>query len=156
MFTQQTRKQRKPKMLTMPKLPSSRRPGSGSSAIAHASMALGISGMVAVGLWYLLSREWTWQPWALAWLAAINATALGYYAFDKSRARRSRQRVPEIVLLGIAVLGGSGGAYLGMHIFKHKTVKGRFQIVFWSVVVLQLGLLAVIVRHLFFTPSQVG
>jgi uncharacterized membrane protein YsdA (DUF1294 family) len=119
-------------------------------------MSLGITALITAALWYFISQEWVWHTWALAWLAAVNVTAFGYYGFDKSRAKRSRERVPELVLLGLAGLGGSVGAYLGMHLFKHKTVKGRFLIVYWIIVLLQLGLLAVIVRELFFTAPSVG
>jgi uncharacterized membrane protein YsdA (DUF1294 family) len=124
--------------------------------MVHATTSLTIAALIAAALWYFISREWQWQPLVLCWLAGINVTALGYYGFDKSRARRSRERVPELVLLGQALLGGSAGAYVGMHLFKHKTVKGRFLIVFWTIVLVQLGLVAVIIRQLFFSSPSVG
>jgi uncharacterized membrane protein YsdA (DUF1294 family) len=50
--------------------------------------------------------------------------------------------VPERVLLGLALLGGSPGAWAGMTLFRHKTVKGRFRLAFAVIVALQLGLAA--------------
>jgi uncharacterized membrane protein YsdA (DUF1294 family) len=35
--------------------------------------------------------------------------------------------VPEITLLGIAIIGGSIGALLGMRIFHHKTLHLKFK-----------------------------
>lgn len=154
MFTRTRRKVWFPKVLSYPRMsPAARRGGRSSSVLGHLATALGISVLVTLALWFFLSQEWDWKPWALAWLAAINATALTYYAFDKSRARWNRVRVPEAVLLTLAALGGSGGSYLGMHLFRHKTVKGRFRMVFWSVVLIQLGILAVVLRKLFFSGT---
>ena len=46
--------------------------------------------------------------------------------------------------------GGTLGAYLGMRLFRHKTIKGMFRIVFWTVVVLQLALIAALVKRIWF------
>ncbi len=143
------------KVLSYPRITSAaRRGGRSGPVVGHLATALGISVLTTLALWFLLSQEWDWKPWALAWLAAINATALTYYAFDKSRARWNRIRVPEAVLLTLAALGGSGGSYLGMHLFRHKNVKGRFRIVFWTIVLVQLGILAVVLRKLFFSGTE--
>jgi uncharacterized membrane protein YsdA (DUF1294 family) len=129
-----------------PQASQSKRPAS----LALLSVAVIASGLCTIGIWFAFSRQWSWQPWLFAWLVGINVTALGFYAFDKSRAKRSRTRVPEALLYGLAFAGGSVGAYAGMHLFRHKTAKGRFQFVFWAIVLLQVGLLASIVRYVFF------
>jgi uncharacterized membrane protein YsdA (DUF1294 family) len=118
--------------------------------LPYAGMALLIAGAITVGIWYAFSQQWAWQPWLLAWLVGVNVTALVFYGYDKSRAKRQRERVPEVVLYGLALSGGSAGAYLAMHLFRHKTVKGRFLIVFWGIVLVQLAVAAAIVREVFF------
>jgi uncharacterized membrane protein YsdA (DUF1294 family) len=51
-------------------------------------------------------------------------------------------RVPERVLLLLAFVGGSVGAWLGMKVFHHKTIKGAFRRNFWIVVALQTAIVA--------------
>ena len=57
----------------------------------------------------------------IIYFTVINLLAFILYGADKSRARKGRWRIPEKMLLGIAVIGGSVGAFFGMHIFHHKT-----------------------------------
>lgn len=54
------------------------------------------------------------------YLLAVNFITFLLYGDDKSRARRHAWRIPEKVLMGAAVIGGSIGALLGMSIFHHK------------------------------------
>lgn len=151
MFTRTGRRRWIPRIRANPSTSSTpRRRSQVSPVLGHLATALGISALATLALWFFLSQAWDWKPWALAWLAAINATAFTYYAFDKSRARWNRVRVPEAVLLTLAALGGSGGSYLGMHLFRHKNVNGRFRMVFWSIVLVQLGILAIVLRRMFF------
>ncbi len=60
------------------------------------------------------------------YLAAVNLAAFVLYGIDKYKARRGLWRIPESVLLFAAAAGGSAGALLGMHVFRHKTKKPRF------------------------------
>ncbi|MFK3938866.1 DUF1294 domain-containing protein [Alkalihalobacillus sp. NPDC078783] len=48
---------------------------------------------------------------------------IGYYSMtqDKKRAIKQLRRTPEKTLLGIAILGGSFGSFLGMRLRRHKT-----------------------------------
>lgn len=108
--------------------------------IFHAAVLLPLTLGLTFVLWYGASGSWRWMPWAGAWLAAVNVMALCYYGYDKWQARREGQRVPEIVLHGLAVAGGSLGAFLGMRLFRHKTLKGRFRLIFWLIVIAQLVL----------------
>jgi uncharacterized membrane protein YsdA (DUF1294 family) len=116
----------------------------------HAGIGLTVSVLGAVALWAGYSRRWDWHPWLFAWLAAVNVVTLVYYAFDKARAGQpGASRVPEAVLHGLALIGGSLGAYSGMQLFRHKTMKGPFQVVFWAIVILQVGLLAEYLRRVY-------
>ncbi len=77
----------------------------------------------------------------MAWLIAINVTTLLLFGYDKAMAQSHRQRVPERVLLVLALSFGAVGALVGMTLFRHKTAKSMFQRKFWLVVLLQLLLL---------------
>jgi uncharacterized protein len=46
---------------------------------------------------------------------------------DKARSKRQAARIPERVLLGLAILGGSPGIFAGMVFFRHKTRHARFR-----------------------------
>ncbi|MBP3412708.1 MAG: DUF1294 domain-containing protein [Oscillospiraceae bacterium] len=48
------------------------------------------------------------------------------FGVDKKKAIRRRWRIPEVVLLGLSLMGGCFGAYLAMHFFHHKTRYARF------------------------------
>ena len=66
------------------------------------------------------------MKWLLLWIGITSLTAFFLYGSDKYRAKKNRYRIPEKVLLGIAVVGGSLGAMAGMQIFRHKTKKLKF------------------------------
>lgn len=61
-------------------------------------------------------------------LFILNVLTFGLYGIDKNRAVYARSRVPEAVLLGLAVIGGAYGACMGMWLFRHKTRHKAFQI----------------------------
>jgi len=64
---------------------------------------------------------------ALLYLAAINVVTFLLYGIDKFKAQHVRWRIPESVLIGFAVIGGSIGAWLGMMIWRHKTQHKKFR-----------------------------
>ncbi|AHF06842.1 DUF1294 domain-containing protein [Desulfitobacterium metallireducens] len=47
---------------------------------------------------------------------------------DKNRAKKGLWRISEARLLGVALLGGALGVFLGMNIFHHKTKHSKFRI----------------------------
>jgi uncharacterized membrane protein YsdA (DUF1294 family) len=112
----------------------------------HGVLALMIALTLALALLVPFRHSFGWYHALAAWLLAINLTAFGYYGFDKGRARQGGRRVPEIVLHGLALVGGSLGAWLAMRTFRHKTVKGRFRLAFWIIVAFQVLLLAWVAR----------
>ena len=61
------------------------------------------------------------------YLVAINVVTLFLYGIDKWKAKRARWRIPERVLLGMAAIGGSVGAWLGMRVWHHKTQHAKFR-----------------------------
>src|SRR5688572_21336197 len=86
----------------------------------HAGMALAFVLAGVAILFSVLHLSWTWYHLVAAWLVASNLVAFAYYGYDKMQARAGRSRVPEVVLHGLAFLGGTFGAYLGMVLFRHK------------------------------------
>lgn len=58
-------------------------------------------------------------------LGVASLLAFAFFAVDKADAADGRARVPEIVLLTLAALGGGVGALLGKILLHHKSNKGR-------------------------------
>ena len=58
----------------------------------------------------------------LVYLVTINVVTFFIYGIDKWKAKKSKMRIRETALLGLAVLGGSIGAWLGMKVWHHKTL----------------------------------
>lgn len=63
----------------------------------------------------------------LAYLIVINVLTFFMFGIDKWKAKRHQWRIPEATLLGLAVVGGSIGAWLGMKAWHHKTLHKKFQ-----------------------------
>lgn len=72
------------------------------------------------------------------WLILVNLAAFILYGMDKSYAKKGARRIPEKTLLLWAFLGGSIGAFLGMKIFHHKTLKPKFAVTVPLLMVLEL------------------
>ena len=68
----------------------------------------------------------SWEHIVIAYLVIINVVTFFMYGFDKWKAKHSKWRVPEVTLIGLAVIGGSFGAWLGMKIWHHKTLHKKF------------------------------
>lgn len=64
----------------------------------------------------------------MTYLYIVNLLALALFGIDKHRAKHGGQRIPELTLLLVAVIGGSVGAIGGMLSFRHKTRKPRFSV----------------------------
>lgn len=60
------------------------------------------------------------------YLLIINAIGFILMLVDKIKARKNLWRIPEAALFLTAVIGGSVGSLLGMHIFRHKTKHIQF------------------------------
>lgn len=68
------------------------------------------------------------SPYLLFYLVIVNFVAFLLYGMDKRFAKQKKWRIPEANLIGIALLYGAAGAYLGMKIFRHKTQHNRFTV----------------------------
>jgi uncharacterized membrane protein YsdA (DUF1294 family) len=111
----------------------------------HGGVALAAALLLSAAALWLTHADLAGYHVLAAWLFGVNLTAFGYYGYDKWCARGGRRRAPEVVLHGLALAGGSLGAWLAMRVFRHKTVKGGFRFVFWTIVVLQVVLIVCII-----------
>lgn len=60
----------------------------------------------------------------MLFMSIVGFCAMG---IDKAKAKKGAWRIPEKTLLGIAVLGGGAGVWLGMEFFRHKTKHWYFK-----------------------------
>ena len=74
----------------------------------------------------------------VVYLSLINMTGFFLMGVDKNRAKRGAWRISEKTLFGCALLGGSLGTTVGMHIFHHKTKHWYFKYGMPLILVIQL------------------
>jgi uncharacterized membrane protein YsdA (DUF1294 family) len=91
--------------------------------------ALPLFGALLLGL-----RAVSWVPLTAYGLVSM-VTFLLYWS-DKRKARADAWRIPENVLHAVELAGGWPGALLAQQVFRHKTRKVPFQVVFWFIVLL--------------------
>lgn len=72
----------------------------------------------------------------LAAYGIVSVLAFLLYWSDKRKARADDWRTPENVLHALEFAGGWPGALLAQQVFRHKTRKVSFQLVFWLIVLL--------------------
>lgn len=72
------------------------------------------------------------------YLLIINAAGLLLMHIDKQKAIKNKWRIPEKVLISIAVLGGSIGCIMGMRLFRHKTKHLTFWLGLPAILCLQI------------------
>jgi uncharacterized membrane protein YsdA (DUF1294 family) len=82
------------------------------------------------------------------YLIAINVMTFLAYGLDKLKAKKGKWRIPESTLLLLAITGGSIGALLGMKVWHHKTMHKKFKYGIPLIILLQLGVLLYLTRHL--------
>ena len=76
----------------------------------------------------------------LIYLCLINL--IGFFAMfiDKQKAKIDKWRIPEKTLFLLALIGGSLGTTLGMHVFHHKTKHWYFKFGMPLILIAELGL----------------
>lgn len=81
-------------------------------------------------------------------IAVMSLITLITFAVDKKQSgNESNGRIPEIVLLSLASMGGSVGALIGMYVLRHKTnftTKFHFAITAWLSLAVQAALLIIL------------
>ena len=82
------------------------------------------------------------------YLVVMNVLGVAVMWSDKRRARLHRWRIPEKVLFGVSLLGGSAGTWAGMYLFRHKTKHWYFVVGMLLILVCQTAL-AIYLVHLY-------
>lgn len=78
----------------------------------------------------------------LAWLASGSIVTFAVYGLDKGSAKLNAWRVSESTLHLMSLLGGFGGAALGLIVWRHKFRKGAFIVVILLSALLHFGLIS--------------
>ena len=102
--------------------------------VVAAILALIINALIPIGLGW-------------SWIIGVSLASFGTYGYDKSIAGRGVTRVPEVVLHLLTAVGGTIGSFAGMQIFRHKTQKKSFQLVFWVIVVIQIVVIVLLLTR---------
>ncbi len=84
------------------------------------------------------------------YLAIVNLAGLIVMGIDKLRARKRAWRIPESTLFVIALIGGSLGTTIGMHLFHHKTRHWYFLFGMPAILVIQIATVLI----LMYSPIQ--
>ena len=70
-----------------------------------------------------------------AWYGVMSLGTFVVYGIDKRRAKQEgSDRISEKTLHVLSLLGGWPGAIAGQKLFRHKTYKKSFPLVFWLTV----------------------
>jgi uncharacterized membrane protein YsdA (DUF1294 family) len=95
--------------------------------------------LVAVAAFALPEMELADVPWALTLYGGESVLA-GFATFlDKRAAVKDRRRFSELGLHLLELLGGFPGAYVAQNVFRHKTVKRSYKVVFWLIVLVHIA-----------------
>lgn len=84
------------------------------------------------------------------YLVIMNLTGFLMMGIDKRKARKRAWRIPESTLFIIALVGGSLGTTIGMHLFHHKTRHWYF---LYGMPVI-LALQVILILALVFSPIE--
>ncbi len=110
-------------------------------AWAGLAWLVGCGGTLAAWYFFRDHIHWSLALYA-AWTTLISLASIGHYFWDKRQARRDGWRIAEARLHLLELLGGWPGALIGQSLFRHKTRKLTYRLVFWLILLLHLGVLA--------------
>ncbi|MBG13960.1 MAG: DNA-binding protein [Alcanivorax sp.] len=100
--------------------------------------------LLAVGAFFaglaILAPAPEWW-WFVGFYALMSALSFSLYGLDKRAAMRGGRRTPEARLHFIELLGGWPGALLAQRVFRHKTRKTSFQVMYYLAVAANLAAL---------------
>lgn len=86
----------------------------------------------------------------ILYAVAVNVVSLIMMGVDKRRAIKRAWRIPESTLFVLAIIGGSIGSIIGMHLFHHKTRHWYF---LYGMPVI-LALQVILILALVFSPIE--
>lgn len=79
--------------------------------------------------------------WILAAYGGVSLVSFVIYWIDKRAAQRGAQRTAEKTMHVFELCCGWPGALMAQQVFRHKTRKGSYQLVFWLMALANLGAL---------------
>ncbi|WP_298471413.1 DUF1294 domain-containing protein [uncultured Psychrobacillus sp.] len=77
----------------------------------------------------------------LIFILLMSVSAFVLMGYDKSQAKKRGQRISEKTLWTFAIFGGGIGAYLGMQLFRHKTLHTSFRVGFLMLLIVYVFLI---------------
>lgn len=80
------------------------------------------------------------------YLVIMNLTGFLMMGIDKRKARKRAWRIPESTLFIIALVGGSLGTTIGMHLFHHKTRHWYFLYGMPAILLLQIAIVIILIN----------
>jgi uncharacterized membrane protein YsdA (DUF1294 family) len=86
------------------------------------------------------------------YFAVMNFTGFAMMGIDKRKAVKKLWRIPESTLFIIALIGGSIGSIIGMHVFHHKTRHWYFVYGMPFILILQILIVIAIIK----SPIQIS
>ena len=81
--------------------------------------------------------------------AVINIYLLVLMGIDKRRAVLKKYRNKESTLFTVSALGGGLGGLLGMRLFRHKTKKLKFHILYWFFLIVHMAFILFIIYNIY-------
>ena len=74
-------------------------------------------------------------------VSSVRSTSGRLLPTGRKKAKKSKWRISEATLLGMAVIGGSIGAWLGMKVWHHKTLHKKFRNGVPTIIIIQLAII---------------
>ena len=96
-----------------------------------------LSACIGIALWYFTPIHPLW-----IYLITLTLITFCFYGHDKHQAIYQKNRIPEAVLHFLALIGGTVGAFAGQLVFRHKTKKLKFRLIFIIIVLVQAGFIS--------------
>lgn len=98
-----------------------------------------LAGLCLLPAWGSLALLGQGMFWVALAYPLVSLFSFCQYWLDKQHAQKGRWRTPENSLHIAELLGGWPGALVAQQVFRHKTRKASFQLVFWAIVTLHQG-----------------
>lgn len=90
----------------------------------------------------------------LIYLCVINLVGFVIMYMDKKKAIKHRYRISEKTLFVVAIIGGSVGSIIGMHMFRHKTKHWYFVYGMPAIFILQMAVAIMIGLNAYCSKGQ--
>lgn len=129
----------KPTASSKPKVPKPPRQSGRSDAQGIRELPLKLlilAALCVLPLWGSLSLLGDGLIWIALAYPLVSLFSFCQYWLDKQSAQKGRWRTAENSLHIAELLGGWPGALVAQQVFRHKTRKASFQLVFWIIVLL--------------------